>query len=257
MDEIDMIGLYQVLVVVLVSCMFLKVEQFNVQILDMFILGILEILFSICMDVLVDVLNEEIQEFKDVYVDGDVFEVVDVLVDLIYFVLGCFVEMGVLLLVVFDVVQVVNMVKVCGDLFKCFGWNGCDVVKFEGWQLFNYDWLFIFDLFDVVEFQELCQQVQGCEVISLVWLELQYLWEIKGQDYNNVLGGCEVYFLFGYEFYVYMFYIKNLCIQLFIMVMCQGCEFNYEGLYDIVCDLVNYGIYYVEWLKQQGFGGVK
>lgn len=32
------------------------------------------------------------------------FEVVDVLVDLIYFVLGCFVEMGVLLLVVFDVV---------------------------------------------------------------------------------------------------------------------------------------------------------
>ncbi|QNN97215.1 hydrolase (HAD superfamily) [Xanthomonas phage Xp12] len=257
MDEIDTTGPHQALVAALVSRMLLKAEQFNVQILDTPIPGTPEILSSIRMDASVDALNEEIQEFKDAHADGDVLEAADALVDLIYFALGRLVEMGVPPLAVFDAVQAANMAKVRGDLSKRPGWNGRDAVKPEGWQPPNHDWLLTFDLSDVAELQELRQQAQGREAISPVWLELQHLRETKGQDYNNVPGGREAYFPFGHESYAHMLHTKNLRIQSLITAMRQGREPNYEGLYDTARDLVNYGTYYAEWLKQQGLGGAK
>lgn len=255
MEDIEKAGPHETLVAALVSRMLLKAEQFNVQVLDTPIPGTPTILSEVRLDASVDALEEEIQEFKDAHAAGDVLEASDALVDLIYFALGRLVEMGVPPLAVFDAVQTANMAKTRGDLSKRPGWGGRDAVKPEGWEAPNHSWLLTFDLSDVGELEFLRKQEQLRESISPVWLELQELRESKGQDYNNVPGGRQAYFPFGHESYAHMLHTKNLRIQSLITAMRQGRQPNYEGLYDTAKDLVNYGTYYAEWLKQQGLGG--
>ena len=82
-----------------------------------------------------------------------------------------------------------------------------------------------------------------------MWLELQQLRESKGRDYNDVPGGRDAYFPFGHFSYAHMLHTKNLRLQSLLSAMQKGRPVNFEGLYDTVRDLVNYGTYYCEAIR--------
>jgi hypothetical protein len=86
-------------------------------------------------------LTEELEEFLEASLRGDVVGAADGLVDLIYFALGRLIEMGVPPIAVFDEVQAANMQKVKGEWAKRPGSMGYDAVKPPNWMPPNLDWL--------------------------------------------------------------------------------------------------------------------
>lgn len=194
-------------------------------------------------------LQEELKEFNDAADAGDVLEAADALIDLVYFALGRLVEMGVPATAVMDEVQRANMDKERGELSKRPGSMGHDAVKPAGWQAPDHAWLLGFTLADLRELRQLRAEAAEREAMSPVWLELQALREAKGKDYNDVPGGRDAYFPYGHFSYAHMLQTKNLRIQSLLAAMQKGRPVNFEGLYDTVKDLVNYGTYYAEAMR--------
>lgn len=194
-------------------------------------------------------LQEELTEFNEAIDAGDVLEAADALIDLVYFALGRLVEMGVPAIAVMDEVQRANMDKEQGELSKRPGSMGHDAIKPAGWQAPDHAWLLGFSLSDVRELAKLRAEAAEREVMSPVWLELQALREAKGKDYNDVPGGRDAYFPYGHFSYANMLQTKNLRIQSLLAALQKGREVNFEGLYDTVKDLVNYGTYYAEAMR--------
>ena len=223
------------------SRMLLKVEKFNLDVLAFPVPAVPTLLNPIRQQAAADCLQEELDEFKAANEAEDILESADALIDLVYFALGRLVEMGVPAEAVFQEVQRANMEKVRGDLSKRPGWNGHDAVKPEGWKAPDHSWLLGFSL---NEYLQLKEQADLREAISPVWLELQRLREEKGQDYNDVPGGRDAYFPFGHLSYAHMVHTKNLRLQSLLAGLQKGRPVNFEGIYDTVKDLVNYGTYY-------------
>ena len=194
-------------------------------------------------------LQEELTEFNEAIDAGDVLEAADALIDLVYFALGRLVEMGVPAIAVMDEVQRANMGKEQGELSKRPGSMGYDAIKPAGWQAPDHAWLLGFSLSDVRELAKLRAEAAEREAMSPVWLELQALREAKGKDYNDVPGGRDAYFPYGHFSYAHMLQTKNLRIQSLLAALQKGREVNFEGLYDTVKDLVNYGTYYAEAMR--------
>lgn len=194
-------------------------------------------------------LQEELTEFNEAIDAGDVLEAADALIDLVYFALGRLVEMGVPAIAVMDEVQRANMDKEQGELSKRPGSMGHDAIKPVGWQAPDHAWLLGFSLSDVRELAKLRAEAAEREAMSPVWLELQALREAKGKDYNDVPGGRDAYFPYGHFSYAHMLQTKNLRIQSLLAALQKGREVNFEGLYDTVKDLVNYGTYYAEAMR--------
>lgn len=194
-------------------------------------------------------LQEELKEFNDAVDAGDVLEAADALIDLVYFALGRLVEMGVPAVAVMDEVQRANMDKQQGELSKRPGSMGHDAVKPAGWRAPDHAWLLGFSLADVRELVSLRAERAEREAMSPVWLELQALREAKGKDYNDVPGGRDAYFPYGHFSYAHMLQTKNLRVQSLLAAMQKGRQVNFEGLYDTVKDLVNYGTYYAEAMR--------
>ncbi len=194
-------------------------------------------------------LQEELTEFNEAIDAGDVLEAADALIDLVYFALGRLVEMGVPAIAVMDEVQRANMDKEQGELSKRPSSMGHDAIKPAGWQAPDHAWLLGFSLSDVRELAKLRAEAAEREVMSPVWLELQALREAKGKDYNDVPGGRDAYFPYGHFSYAHMLQTKSLRIQSLLAALQKGREVNFEGLYDTVKDLVNYGTYYAEAMR--------
>ncbi|UTC27997.1 HAD superfamily hydrolase [Stenotrophomonas phage A1432] len=234
--------------------MLMKVEQFNVDIVNLPIPAKPTMMSDDRCEWTNSALQEEVAEFNQACSDGDILEAADALVDLVYFALGRLTEMGVPAMMLFDEVQRANMDKKQGSLSKRPGSLGHDAIKPEGWQPPDHQLVLGFTLQDAQALAELRNKQAQREDISPIWLELQELRETKGQDYNNVPGGREAYFPFGHQSYAHMIHTKNLRLQSLLNAMLDGRLPNYEGLYDTAKDLVNYGTYYAEWLKRQGYG---
>ena len=79
-----------------------------------------------------DWIQEEVDEYRAAVHAGDMVEVVDALVDILYFVYGTAVELGVNLTPAFDEVHRSNMAKVWGDGLVHYREDG-KVQKPEGW----------------------------------------------------------------------------------------------------------------------------
>lgn len=249
MEEIENLGTNEAFAAALVARMLSKVERFNREVVDLPIPGTPTMLSDERCEWADAALKEELAEFNQACSDGDILEAADALVDLAYFALGRLVEMGVPAQAVIDGVQQANMAKRKGELSKRPGSLGHDAVKPEGWTPPDHGWLLGFDLSDVSELERLRKQESEREAISPVWLELQQLRESKGRDYNDVPGGRDAYFPFGHFSYAHMLHTKNLRLQSLLSAMQKGRPVNHEGLYDTVRDLVNYGTYYCEAIR--------
>jgi phosphoribosyl-ATP pyrophosphohydrolase len=237
-----------------VALMLAKVGLFNQKVTALPIPAVPTMLGADRQEWAMAALKEELVEFEDACEAGDVVEAADALVDLVYFALGRLIEMGVPPLAVMDGVQEANMVKRRGELSKRPGSLGCDAVKPEGWTPPDHSWLLNLQLTDLRAFAEGAAQR---EAISPVWLELQALRESKGADYNDVPGGRDAYFPFGHFSYAHMLQTKNLRIQSLLSAMQKGRPVNHEGLYDTVRDLVNYGTYYCEAIRDGRVANVR
>lgn len=249
MEEIENLDPNEAFAAALVARMLGKVEQFNREVVDLPIPGTPTIISEERRQWADAALQEELTEFNDACSNGDVLEAADALIDLVYFALGRLVEMGVPAQAVFDGVHQANMAKRKGELAKRPGSLGHDAVKPEGWTPPDHSWLLGFNLSDVSELKRLRKQESEREAISPVWLELQQLRESKGRDYNDVPGGRDAYFPFGHFSYAHMLHTKNLRVQSLLSAMQKGRPINHEGLYDTVRDLVNYGTYYCEAIR--------
>jgi phosphoribosyl-ATP pyrophosphohydrolase len=223
-----------------------KVEAFNKDITALPIPETPTVLSKIRLESSVQALNEELKEFHDATVDGDVLEAADGLIDLIYFALGRLTEMGVPAQAVFDEVHRANMSKTRGTKSTREGWGGHDAVKPEGWKGPDHSWLLGFSAADVIDLEDFRAAEVQREALSPVWLDLQALREAKGKDYNDVPGGRDAYFPFGHMSYAHMVHTKNLRLQSLLSAMQHGRPVNFEGLLDTVKDLVNYATYYAE-----------
>lgn len=249
MDDSQNIDARGALAAAVVARMLAKVEQFNRDVVDLPIPLTPTIISDERHAWARTALQEELDEFTAACQAEDVLEAADALVDLAYFALGRLVEMGVPAQAVFDGVQRANMAKRKGELSKRPGSLGHDAVKPEGWTPPDHGWVLGFSLLDVTELERLRQAESEREAISPVWLELQQLRESKGRDYNDVPGGRDAYFPFGHFSYAHMLHTKNLRIQSLLSAMQKGRPVNHEGLYDTVRDLVNYGTYYCEAIR--------
>lgn len=249
MDDSQNIDARGALAAAVVARMLAKVEQFNRDVIDLPIPLTPTVLSPERHNWSMVALKEELAEFTSAVAADDVLEAADALIDLAYFALGRLVEMGVPAQAVFDGVQQANMAKRKGELSKRPGSLGHDAVKPAGWTPPDHDWILSFSLLDVTELARLRQAERDREAISPVWLELQELRESKGRDYNDVPGGRDAYFPFGHFSYAHMLQTKNLRIQSLLSAMQKGRPVNHEGLYDTVRDLVNYGTYYCEAIR--------
>lgn len=229
--------------------MLVKVEDFNREVVALPIPETPQVINPERQNWANAALQEELTEFNEAIDAGDVLEAADALIDLVYFALGRLVEMGVPAIAVMDEVQRANMDKEQGELSKRPGSMGHDAIKPAGWQAPDHAWLLGFSLSDVRELAKLRAEAAEREAMSPVWLELQALREAKGKDYNDVPGGRDAYFPYGHFSYAHMLQTKNLRIQSLLAALQKGREVNFEGLYDTVKDLVNYGTYYAEAMR--------
>lgn len=229
--------------------MLVKVEDFNREVVALPIPETPQVISPERQNWTNAALQEELTEFNEAIDAGDVLEAADALIDLVYFALGRLVEMGVPAIAVMDEVQRANMDKEQGELSKRPGSMGHDAIKPAGWQAPDHAWLLGFSLSDVRELAKLRAEAAEREAMSPVWLELQALREAKGKDYNDVPGGRDAYFPYGHFSYAHMLQTKNLRIQSLLAALQKGREVNFEGLYDTVKDLVNYGTYYAEAMR--------
>lgn len=85
--------------------------------------------------------DEELQEFKEATIAGDIGEAADALIDLIYFTLGRLYEMGVPGDIVFEDVHKANMKKKRGIKPERRIKHKDDAMKPEGWKPPDHSWL--------------------------------------------------------------------------------------------------------------------
>lgn len=67
----------------------------------------------------------------------------------------------------------------------------------------------------------------------------------KGEDYNQEIGLHE-YFPFRDASYQQMMHVKVLRMR---SILSKGSEANFESMVDSVHDLVNYAVFYLEYLE--------
>lgn len=78
-------------------------------------------------------MKEEIDEFIDASMDGNLYEQADAMIDVIYFALGTLVELGIKPEKLFDIVQNANMSKLWEDGKPHYNEIG-KVIKPSNWQ---------------------------------------------------------------------------------------------------------------------------
>lgn len=181
-------------------------------------------------------MQEELQEFNDAHVGGNVVEAADALIDLVYFALGRLYEMGVPPVAVWDAVQAANMGKERGELSKRPGAKGFDAVKPAGWTAPDHSWLLGFTLQDL-------QAARSWNATSPVLKRVIETRVRKGADYN--VGGVELrdYFPFGHQSYAQMIHVKVLRVRSLLQ---SGHAPKNEALIDTLEDLINYATYHAE-----------
>lgn len=70
----------------------------------------------------------------------------------------------------------------------------------------------------------------------------------KAQDYQGGSVGLHDYFPFGDQSYVQMLYVKAMRLRSLV----EGTRSpNFESTKDSVLDLINYAIFYLEYLEEQ------
>lgn len=124
-----------------IADMLLDVGKFNEEIVHMPVPDRPKVVEGLRLDWSTGAMAEEVEEFRDASLKGDVAGAADGLVDLIYFALGRLVEMGVPPMAVFDEVQRANMAKRQGEVSTRPGSMGHDAVKPPDWQPPALDWL--------------------------------------------------------------------------------------------------------------------
>jgi len=248
-DLTDNISPREAFAAAMAARMLAKVEQFNLEVCALPIPAEPTIMDEQRLEWANTAMQEELTEFNGACEAGDVLEAADALIDLVYFALGRLIEMGVPATAVMDEVQRANMGKRRGELSKRPGSKGHDAVKPEGWTPPDHAWLLGFTLADLADLRRLRDQEAQREALSPVWLRLQALREAKGKDYNDVPGGRDAYFPFGHLSYAHMIHTKELRLQSLLKAMQTGRPVNFEGILDTVEDLVNYGTYYAEAMR--------
>jgi hypothetical protein len=68
----------------------------------------------------------------------------------------------------------------------------------------------------------------------------------KGEDYNSAVT-LEQYFPFGDHSYVQMIHLKALRL----VSLAEKSQINFEGKQDTVLDLINYCVFYLDYLAQE------
>lgn len=213
-------------------------EKFNREVIDLPIPQTPKLLSAQRGKFAVGALQEELTEFKDALADKDILEASDALIDLIYFALGCLVEMGVPAGLVFDEVQRANMDKERGELSKRANSLGYDAVKPEGWKAPDHSALLSFD-------KSALDKAAQFEAMSPVLQKVVALRAKKGNDYNSG-PTLRDYFPFGHQSYAQMLHVKMLRIHSLLAVIAKGGKPNFEGINDTLEDLINYSSFYAE-----------
>jgi hypothetical protein len=177
---------------------------------------------------------EEMQEAKD---SSTVQDQADAFIDAIYVALGALFEMGVCPGPNFAEVHGKNMQKRRGSVAKRPGSEGFDAVKPEGWT--------------PPEFLSVSlQDYKLMSELSPVLRRITELRAAKGKDYNSAVKLTD-YFPFGHQSYVQMIFLKALRLVSLVEVTRTGGRVNFEGTEDTVLDLLNYAVFYGEWLLEQ------
>jgi len=74
----------------------------------------------------------------------------------------------------------------------------------------------------------------------------------KGEDYNSTVK-LDDYFPFGDFSYIQMIHLKALrLVSLAQLADNPGSAPNYEGIKDTVLDLLNYTVFYLDYLDKEG-----
>lgn len=67
----------------------------------------------------------------------------------------------------------------------------------------------------------------------------------KHEDYNNSIKLVE-YFPFGHKSYVQMLHVKLMRLR----SLAENAEPNFESVEDTVLDLINYAVFYLQFLRK-------
>tara|TARA_R100000231_G_scaffold108138_1_gene80046 strand:+ start:480 stop:1088 length:609 start_codon:yes stop_codon:yes gene_type:complete len=170
---------------------------------------------------MINTLEEELQEFKTAYDQNDYGEMIDALIDLIYFALGHIYRMGAPFEKTFDQVHKANMRKSGGSTNR----GDQDAEKPENWQAPNFSWIEkLPDLFE-----------------EATKVQIQ-----KDHDYNSQ-SNLKDYFPFGLVSYIQMIYIKALRM----VNIAKQKNIKNESMEDSLIDLVNYCSFMYKELKDK------
>lgn len=159
---------------------------------------------------MVDTMEEEIQEFKEARDNKDYGEMIDALVDLIYFALGHIYRMGAPFDKIWSEVHNANMAKKGGSTNR----GDQDAEKPENWVAPDFEWM---------------------DKLPDLFIEATKTQIKKDKDYNSQ-SDLDDYFPFGLVSYIQMIYIKALRM---VNIAKQDNVQN-ESMEDSLVDLVNY-----------------
>lgn len=169
---------------------------------------------------MVNTCEEEIYEFKKAYEEKDYGEMIDALIDLIYFALGHLYRMGAPFEKAFDEVHKANMRKNGGSTDR----GQQDAKKPEDWQAPDFSWI---------------------DNLPDLFKEATKIQMLKDHDYNSK-SNLDDYFPFGLTSYIQMIYIKALRM---VNIAKQN-NIKNESMEDSLVDLVNYASFMFNKMKE-------
>lgn len=179
-------------------------------------------------------LREEIDELDQATTLEDQ---ADALIDLLYFVLGRFHEMGIAYGQAFEEVHDANMTKTKGMLAKRQHSDGNDAVKPEGFQPPTHA--------ELAELRtEHLAKARLYDALPTVFREIHELALAKAADYNQNGVTRSDYFPFDDLSYVQMLWVKVLRLR----SLAEASGARFESKRDTLVDLINYARFYIDHL---------
>lgn len=215
----------------LVAMMFM-VEEFQKNIIGMETPTEPKLLHQKRQDFRVDFLQEEIDEMNRAYLEEDLPEVVDALVDMMYVGVGALLEMGVMPLAAFETVHEANMQKLRGVTKRG---EAYDAIKPEGWI--------------PPDHKPMLNHLAMYHAMSPAFFEATRIREERGARYNQGSVKRADHFPFGSIGHAQMMWIKAIRLRSDV----EGGNGSADDLSEHIRDLINYLSFWWEELN----GGIR
>ena len=187
------------------------------------------------LDFRIALIDEEVAELKEALSHHDIVEIADALVDLSVVTMGFAAGLGINFNACWDEIMKSNMSKERGDARDTKRGHKFDLVKGSNYHAPN--------------LEKIIRARTSRDYRLGVFAEATFLRKKKEDDYQGQSFSRDDYFLYGFQSYIQMLWIKMLRIR---ALSENKKEPNNESIRDSLLDMINYASFLIEAIDGEG-----